>query len=100
MKRFFATMLGSFVGTWLALIISSILSVLFSFAMLGAMASGSATTSKINDNSVLLLDLGVNVSDRATEDDMFGFMNDDVKSVGLIELKKQIESASEKKEIK
>ena len=100
MKRFFTTMLGSFVGTWLALIISSILSVLFSFAMLGAMASGSATTSKISDNSVLLLDLGVSVSDRSNQDDMFGFMNDDVKSVGLIELMKQIESASEQKEIK
>ncbi len=101
LKRFFITVLGSFVGTWLALIISSVMSILLSFAMLGALANSEMkSTSKISDNSVLLLDLGIVVSDRGSNDDVFSSIYDDTKTVGLIDLLRQIESASEKKEIK
>ena len=101
LKRFFITVLGSFVGTWLALIISSVMSILLSFAMLGALANSEMkSTSKISDNSVLLLDLGIVVSDRGSNDDVFSGIYGDTKTVGLIDLLRQIESASEKKEIK
>lgn len=101
LKRFFITVLGSFVGTWLALIISSVMSILLSFAMLGALANSEMkSTSKISDNSVLLLDLGIVVSDRGSNDDVFSSIYGDTKTVGLIDLLRQIESASEKKEIK
>ncbi|MGN0228999.1 MAG: signal peptide peptidase SppA [Muribaculaceae bacterium] len=101
LKRFFITALGSFVGTWLALIISSVMSILLSFAMLGALANSEMkSTSKISDNSVLLLDLGIVVSDRGSNDDVFSSIYGDTKTVGLIDLLRQIESASEKKEIK
>lgn len=101
LKKFFITALGSFVGTWLALIISSVMSILISFAMLGALAkSNISSTSKINDNSVLLLDLGMSVSDRSSQDDIFGDIYGESKTVGLIDLLRRIDAASEKKEIK
>ena len=101
LKKFFITALGSFVGTWLALIISSLMSILISFAMLGALAkSNISSTSKINDNSVLLLDLGMSVSDRSSQDDIFGDIYGESKTVGLIDLLRRIDAASEKNEIK
>ena len=101
LKKFFITALGSFVGTWLALIISSVMSILISFAMLGALAkSNISSTSKIKDNSVLLLDLGMSVSDRSSQDDIFGDIYGESKTVGLIDLLRRIDAASEKNEIK
>ena len=59
MKKFFATLLGAFVGTWLAFIIFGIvifISGIISMASF-SMSSFKSNIGSVNDKSVLLIDL-------------------------------------------
>lgn len=103
LKKFFITVLGSFVGTMIALIVMSVLSVVLSFAMLGALASSEMSkVSTVSDNSVLLLDLGMSITERATEGDVINMMmyDEDLSTTGLHDLIAKIEKAAEMKQIK
>ena len=74
MKKFFTVVLGSFVGAWLAMMVSSVISIVLSFAMMGMMSNMSGSKPSISDNSILVVDLGDVITDRGTS-------NDDVMSM-------------------
>lgn len=72
MKKFFSNVLGSFVGAWLALVVFSFASVIFSFAILGSFAEESSmSTTTIQDNSVLYLNMASSFSERSKGDETF-----------------------------
>ncbi len=74
-KRFFSNVLGSFVGAWLALVVFSFSSVILSFAILGSFAGeSSVSTSVIDDNSVLHLQLVGDFSERSSEDETLNLL--------------------------
>lgn len=76
MKKFWTTVLGSFVGVWLALTVFSVLSVVMSFAFIGAMASVSVTTKSLEKNSILYIDLSGELLERNPEKDYMGSLVD------------------------
>ena len=79
MKKFFTVVLGSFVGAWLAMMVSSVLSIILSFAMMGMMSNMSGGKASISDNSILVVDLSEVITDRGiSNDDMMSLVMGDV----------------------
>lgn len=71
MKNFFTTVLGSFVGVWLALILFSVISVIMSFAIFGSMlGSMSEGTKPVQDKSILYINLKGAIPERSLGQDM------------------------------
>ena len=69
MKKFWTTALGSFVGVWLALTLFSVLSVIFSFAFIGAIANMGATLRSVEKNTILHIDLRGQLTERESGND-------------------------------
>ena len=66
MKQFWNIVIGSFVGVWIALLLFSVLSFFMSFAFMGTLSMlGKSSVTEITDNSILKLDLGRTVDERA-----------------------------------
>ena len=68
-KKFFSGVLSSFVGAWLALTVFSVSSVILSFALLGSMSSEMNTSTGVQDNSILYLNLAGSISERQNPDE-------------------------------
>lgn len=69
MKKFWTTVLGSFVGVWIALTLFSVLSALMAFAFVGAMSSISSTSKPVQDNSILHINLQGALAERSGAND-------------------------------
>ena len=65
MKTFWTTVLGSFVGVWLGLTLFSVISVIMSFAFIGAMSNFGRTTKTVEKNSIFCINLAGTLSERA-----------------------------------
>lgn len=67
MKKFFSTMLGAFVGTWLAFLIFGIVIFISGIIMMASMTFSnlSMPVAQLEDNSVLVLDLSGSIPERA-----------------------------------
>lgn len=105
MKKFWTTVLGSFVGVWLALTVFSVLSVVMSFAFIGAMASLGEPTKSVEKNSILHIDLSGELTERdAAKDymsDLMGMgMGRDTKSQSLVTLVKALHAAQDNDNVK
>ena len=79
MKKFWTTVLGSFVGVWLALTIFSVLSVVMSFAFVGALSSIGSGTKSVEKNSILHINLSGELVEREMGNDYFS----DLMGVGM-----------------
>ena len=101
MKKFFTVVLGSFVGAWLAMMVSSVLSIILSFAMMGMMSNMSGGKASISDNSILVVDLSEVITDRGiSNDDMMSLVMGDVtNSISLKDAVAAIKSAKTDKNI-
>lgn len=105
MKKFWTTVLGSFVGVWLALTVFSVLSVVMSFAFIGAMASLGEPTKSVEKNSILHIDLSGELTERdGAKDymsDLMGMgMGQDTKSQSLVTLVKALRAAKDNDNVK
>lgn len=103
MKRFWTTVLGSFVGVWLGLMIFSVLSVVMSFAFVGAMSSFGATSKSINKNSILHINLSGDLTERNDGNDidpMKFVTNSDSEKSSLATILKSIKAAKTNDSIK
>ncbi|MGN0214579.1 MAG: signal peptide peptidase SppA [Muribaculaceae bacterium] len=101
MKKFFTVVLGSFVGAWLAMIVSSVMSIVLSFMMFGMMSNVSSGKTSISDNSILVVDLSDAISDRGSDDDIMAMMmGNDIKSTALSKAIAAIKAAKTNKNIK
>jgi protease-4 len=86
MKQFFTTVLGSFVGVWIALMLSTVFSVLMSFAMFAMLAKSSSFSKKspVSDESILHLKLAGTFEERDSESDFYATLwNKEVKGSSL-----------------
>lgn len=99
MKNFLKTTLAVFV----ALILFSFVSLIFSVMMLGSIASLGSTETTIQDNSVLKIDLTGSLVERVNQDD-FNFLMGQIKNeqtvLGLNELRASLKKAANSDEIK
>lgn len=95
MRKFFTVVLGSFVGTWLAILVSAIVSIVLGFAIFGSLLSGGATQAALQEHSVLCLDLGVTVTERSQEASVLDvIMSGETSTMGLHEIVDAVEAAS------
>ena len=97
MKRFWTIVAGSFVGFWLWLLIFSVIAVVCCVAFVGNLSSIGSSTKSVEKNSVLLLDLGIEVGERdRTSYDMRSVLPSNSPSVvGLDKILKGIELAAQ-----
>lgn len=94
MKKFFTVVLGSFVGTWLAMMISSVLSIVLSFALLGMMSDVSATKTSLTDDTILQIDLGTTITERSTDGDVMSLITGSgTTTMGLDQILNAIDAA-------
>lgn len=103
MKKFLLIVCGSFVGVTLALMLFFITSVIFSIAMVGISASSGKSTAKVQDNSVLHLQLSGEIIERAgtAETSMMQLVQGNLpQTTSLQVLVKSIEKAAEDDKIK
>lgn len=101
MKKFFTVVLGSFVGTWLAMMISSVMSIVFSFMLLGMMSGGSSTKASLTDDSILKIDLGTAITERSTDGDVMSLITGNgTTTMGLDQILDAIEAAKTNDKIK
>lgn len=97
MNKFTSTLLGSFIGTWLAFIVLSI--VIFICGIIAitslSMSSLEATTTTIEENSVLRINLSGSIDERQADIDMSQFLytNELPKVENLENLLKAIDNA-------
>ena len=98
MKKFILIVCGSFVGAFLALIFL-FLSMIISFAVMGAMGMGGKSSTAVSKHSILKIDLGTEISERGGDepvDMMAMMMNRGVpNSLGLNTVLSAIENAAE-----
>ena len=78
MKKFFTTVLGAFVGSWLAFLIFGVVIFISGVVMVTSMSFNSVNvnTCSIYDNSVLVLNLSGNVNERAQNAEFQDIFND------------------------
>ena len=101
MKKFILIVCGSFVGAFLAFIFFMIAAMILSFAVMGSMGSmGSVKkTALVSKHSILKIDLGTSISERAGSDalDMMSLLMDRSmpSSLGLNTVVSAIENAAE-----
>ena len=98
MKKFILIVCGSFVGAFLALIFL-FMSMIISFAVMGAMGMGGKSSTAVSKHSILKIDLGTEISERGGDepvDMMAMMMNQGVpSSLGLNTVLSAIENAAE-----
>ena len=98
MKKFILIVCGSFVGAFLALIFL-FMSMIISFAVMGAMGMGGKSSTAVSKHSILKIDLGTEISERGGDepvDMMAMMMNQGVPSnLGLNTVLSAIENAAE-----
>ena len=105
MNSFWKNVLSSFVGSGLAMIIVSVLLVLITFGIIGGLVAsieGKDGVSKVEDNSILRLELDQPIIDRGNENEFnFNFNTfQPENSIGLNHLLASIEKASKDDRIK
>ncbi|MBQ3364643.1 MAG: signal peptide peptidase SppA [Muribaculaceae bacterium] len=98
MKKFILIVCGSFVGAFLALIFL-FLSMIISFAVMGAMGMGGKSSTAVSKHSILKIDLGTEISERGGDEpvDMMAMMMNQgmPSSLGLNTVLSAIENAAE-----
>lgn len=96
MKRFLTAVLGSFVGAWIALVLMSVVAVLISLAVMGSAWSSGSEFRPVGKNSVLRIDLGMNVGERDRSDLSFNstYGYKIVSTTGLSTILKGIKAAA------
>ncbi len=104
MKQFWSTVLGSFVGMWIALMLFTVFSIVMGIAFLGSMSdfgSNNASKSVIEDQSVLHLNLYGSIDERSTDNaKIMAFLNDMPTPNSLTDILNAIEVASTDNRIK
>lgn len=103
MKRFWTTVLGSFVGVWLGLMLFSFLSVIMSFAFVAAMSKFGTESKSVGKNSILRINLSGEVTERdsGNDFDVYGIITDSqVEKAGLTTILKAIKLAKSDENIK
>ena len=104
MKQFWSTVLGSFVGMWIALMLFSVFSIVMGIAFLGSMSdfgSSNVNKSAIEDQSVLHLNLYGYIDERSTDKTkIMSFLNDEPMPNSLTDILNAIEVASTDNRIK
>lgn len=96
MKRFWIIVCGSFVGVWLASIILSVISIIFSLFFIGSITTISSSVKSVDKNSVLLIDLGITVSERDGSTDPLNPLSvNKPSSTGLTTIIKGIQAAAD-----
>ncbi len=102
MNRFWGAFFGSIVGTLVSYFLIFILSIGILFGIVGVL-SGGKKEEKIKENSILKLNLGVEIRDRNSGDPLesFDFINLESKdNAGLFDLIKSIKAAKTDDKIK
>lgn len=102
MKRFLTTVAGSFVGVMLGLMTFSALSVIMSFAFVGAMSTFGESKTSIEKNSILRISMSGDISERGSEDDfdVYSLINGDVQTKSsLLSILRAIKEASKNDKI-
>ena len=107
MKQFFKFMFASMIGTFITIMLTSILSMIIFFAMLGGIMSsaskGDKKVTKVENNSVLHIKLNNPIQDR-TSDNPFENFNfetfEPANNLGLDQILKNIEKAKNDDRIK
>ena len=100
LKKFFLIVCGSFVGTILAFLIFTFVSIIMSFAIMGSMVMGGSKSSvNVGKHSILKLDLGTTINEREGSEplDMMALLQNRglPESTGLNLLVAAIENAAE-----
>ncbi len=70
MKKFFLNLLSSFVGTWVALLLFGAVVVMLIFAVIGKLSIGKSSMPKVEDSSVLVLNLTGSIVEQETADNI------------------------------
>lgn len=101
MKKFVISVLGSFVGAWFAMALFSIASVVMSFAVIAAMAKSGDAKKVVDENTVLVVDLDMIVTDKAEgmADPVKIIMNQTLETVSLNNVINAIEKAADDENI-
>lgn len=104
MKQFWSTVLGSFVGMWIALMLFTIFSIVMGIALIGSMSNfsgGSTTKPVIEDQSVLHINLYGSIEERNTDKTrIMAFLNDESMPNSLTDILHSIKVASTDDRIK
>ena len=101
MKKFWTTVLGSFVGVWLGLTLFSVISVIMSFAFIGAMSNFGGTTKTVEKNSIFCINLAGTLSERAEGNAyLSSLMGDEKAGMDLQTLLKAIKAAKDNDNVK
>ncbi len=101
MKKFWTTVLGSFVGVWLGLTLFSVISVIMSFAFIGAMSNFGGTTKTVEKNSIFCINLAGTLSERAEGNAyLSSLMGDEKNGMDLQTLLKAIKAAKDNDNVK
>ena len=79
MKKFFSTMLGAFVGTWLAFLIFGIVIFVSGIVMMASMTYSSLKmpVASVSDNSVLVLNLSGSIPERSQKANFQDLLEED-----------------------
>lgn len=79
MKKFFSTMLGAFVGTWLAFLIFGIVIFVSGIVMMASMTFSSLKmpVASVSDNSVLVLNLSGSIPERSQKANFQDLLEED-----------------------
>lgn len=104
MKQFWSTVLGSFVGMWIALMLFTIFSIVMSIALIGSMSNfsgGSTSKPVIEDQSVLHINLHGSIEERNTDNArIMAFLNNESMPNSLTDIIHSIKVASTDDRIK
>lgn len=76
MKQFFSTVLGSFVGVWVALILFSVLSAVASVMIFASMMAMGDKPTEVQDKSILHIKLAGALPERSNPDNVFSTLMD------------------------
>lgn len=100
-KQFFATLIGSFIGVWSAIILFSVFTIISMVIFIAAFSMKSAKTFTTEKDSVLYLNLSGSIPERTAEEDIFtSLFNDEVKGSSLVDILESIEYAKNDRNIK
>lgn len=98
MKKFFSSLLGSFVGTWIAFLLFGIVIFISGMIMIASLSVSSFKTPKISisNNSVLYLDLSGTITERPYNKTLQEYINNSNSSDNnLYDILKAINNAAE-----
>lgn len=98
--NFFKTFLASCLGSLVALIALFFIMIMISAGIVAGLAGGSEERVMVSENSVLQLNLDVQITEQQVENPFAGVLGSEPPSVGLLQLKQAIKNAKTDPKIK